>query len=104
MKEHIQELQETIRKLHGVESTHIESVPVKEVFNGQTVWDGIVEVFHLEGHPLTDKLYAWFHDTGDPNKPFRPVTVLHIHPALSPVAAVRAFIVQEFRANGPVEA
>jgi hypothetical protein len=34
-----------------------------------------------------------------------PVTVLHIHPALSPVAAaVRAFIVQEFRANAAVEA
>jgi hypothetical protein len=61
--------------------------------------DGIVEVFHLKGHPKTDTVYAWLHDTGDPEQPFRPVTVLHIHPALSPVAAVRAFIVQEFRAN-----
>jgi hypothetical protein len=33
-----------------------------------------------------------------------PVTVLHIHPALSPVAAVRAFIVQEFRNASPAEA
>jgi|SRR5665213_3043722 len=94
----------SIHRLHGVEATHCASVPVKEVFNGQTVWDGIVEVFHLEGHPKTDTAYAWLHDTGDPEEPFRPVTVLHIHPALSPVAAVRAFIVQEFRANGPVEA
>ncbi|MGA2171016.1 MAG: hypothetical protein ABSG62_22755 [Terracidiphilus sp.] len=46
----------------------------------------------------------WLHDTGDPEQPFRPVTVLRIHPSLSPVAAVRAFIVQEFRANANAEA
>ena len=96
---YIEELKDVIRKLHGVESTHKESVPIKETFNGETVWEGIVEVFHLKDHPKTDTVYAWLHDTGDPEQPFRPVTVLRIHPALSPVAAVRAFIVQEFRAN-----
>ena len=100
---HIEELKAAIQELHGAEATHRESVPVKEVFNGQTVWDGIVEVFHLKGHPKTDKAYAWLHDTGDPEKPFLPVTVLHIHPALSPAAAVRAFIVQEFRANAEAD-
>jgi len=53
-----------------------------------------VEVFHLKGHPKTDTVYAWLHDNGEK---VQPVTVLHIHPALTPVAAVRAFIVQEFR-------
>jgi hypothetical protein len=101
---HIEELREVIRKLHGAEATHRESVPVKEVFNGQTVWEGIVEVFRLEGHPLTDTVYAWMHYTGDPEKPFRHVTVLHIHPALSPIEAVRTFIVQEFRTNASVQA
>jgi len=100
----IEELKEAIRKLHGVESTHVTSVPVKEVFNGKTVWDGVVEVFTLHGHPKANTAYAWLHDTGDPEQPFRPVTVLHIHPALSPVAAVRAFIIQEFRANAASEA
>ena len=100
---HIDELREAIHRLHGGQATHHESVPVKEVFNGETVWDGIVEVFHLKGHPKTDTVYAWMHDTGDPDKPFRHVTVLRIHPALSPLAAVRAFIVQEFR-NAPSEA
>ena len=101
---HIEELREAIHRLHGGQATHHESVPVKEVFNGETVWDGIVEVFHLKGHPKTDTVYAWMHDTGDPEKPFRHVTVLRINPALSPLAAVRAFIVQEFRANAPTEA
>jgi hypothetical protein len=95
----IEELRDVIHKLHGVKATHLESVPVHEVFQGQTVWRGIVEVFHLEGHPKTDTAYAWLHDTGDPDKPFKPVTVLRIHPALSPLSAVRAFIVQEFKAN-----
>jgi hypothetical protein len=55
---YIEELRDVIRKLHNAEPTHIKSVPVKEVFRGQTVWEGIVEVFELCGHPLTDKVYA----------------------------------------------
>lgn len=98
---HIDTLREAIHKLHGAKATHRESVPVKEVFNGEMVWDGIVEVFDLHGHPKTDTAYAWLHDTGDPARDAQHVTVLHIHPALSPAAAVRAFIVQEFRNAQP---
>ena len=29
---HIEELRDVIRRLHGVESTHVASVPVKEMF------------------------------------------------------------------------
>ena len=94
---HIQELQTVIHGLHGGTATHLESVPVKEVFRGQTVWDGVVEVFHLKGHPKTDKVYAWMHDTDDPKNPKRHVTVLHIPPVVSPKAAVQAAIIQEFR-------
>lgn len=39
---YIQELRDIIRRLHGVESTHVGSVPVKETFQGKTVWDGIL--------------------------------------------------------------
>jgi hypothetical protein len=59
--------------------------------------EGIVEVFHLHGHPDTQTAYAWSHDTDDPSSPKRHVTVLHIHPALSPLDAVRAALIQEFR-------
>lgn len=92
----ITELRNVIRDLHGAEATHRESVPVKEVFRGETVWDGIVEVFHLQGHPKTDTAYAWLHDSGIPGSAPQPVTVLHVHPALSPLAAVRAFIMQGY--------
>ena len=100
---YIEELRDVIRKLHGVESNHIESVPVKETFQGKTVWEGIVEVFDLHGHPKATRVYAWAHETDDPQKPRRHVAVLHIHPVTSPVLAVRAAIAQEFRNLGTAE-
>ena len=94
---YIEELRDVIRKLHGVESNHIESVPVKETFQGKTVWEGIVEVFDLHGHPKAARVYAWAHETDNPQKPVRHVTVLHIHPIKSAQDAVRAIILQEAR-------
>jgi hypothetical protein len=73
------------------------------MFQGQTVWDGIVEVFDLVGHPTALRVYAWAHDTDDPNNPRRHVTVLHSHPIKSAEDAVRAAIVQEFRSLEPTE-
>ena len=96
-------MQDVIRKLHGAEATHVESVPVKETFQGKTVWEGIVEVFDLHGHPKATRVYAWAHETDDPQKPRRHVAVLHIHPVTSPVLAVRAAIAQEFRNLGTAE-
>ena len=96
---YIEELTDVIRKLHGVESTHITSVPIKEVFKGKTIWEGVVEVFTLRGHPKANTAYAWTHATDDPANPKRSVTVLHIPPAVSPETAVRVAIAQELRAN-----
>jgi hypothetical protein len=93
----IEELKGVIHKLHGATATHRESVPVKEEFNGQTVWEGIVEVFDLHGHPKANKAYAWSQDADDPDKPTYHVTVLHIPPAISPETAVRSALIQEFR-------
>src|SRR5260370_5397712 len=71
---------------------------MKEMFQSKTIWEGIVEVFDLHGHPKAPRVYAWAHDTDSPKK--RHVTVLHIPPVVSPVLAVRAAIVQEFRSRG----
>lgn len=98
-EKYIDELREVIRRIHGVESRHIESVPVKEMFQGKTVWDGVVEVFELVGHPKAQRIYAWAHETDNPKQPRKHVTVLHIPPVTSPLLAVRAAIVQEFRNN-----
>ena len=92
---YLEELQQVIHKLHGVRSTHVQSVPVKETFRGETIWDGIVEVFELHGHPQATHAYAWAHETDDPENPRRSVTVLKIPPAVSPETAVRVAIMQE---------
>ncbi len=94
---YLEELQNVIRMLHGVHSTHVQSVPVKEVFKGKTVWEGVVEVFELHGHPKATHAYAWSHETDDPKQPKRSVTVLKIPPAVSPETAVRVAIMQELR-------
>jgi hypothetical protein len=94
---HITELRDVINRLHKANAKHVQSVPVTETFQGDTVWDGIVEVFDLSGHPESNRIYAWAHETGDPNQPKRYVTVLHIPPVISPETAVRAAVVQEFK-------
>ena len=94
---YLEELQAVIHKLHGVHSTHVESVPVKEEFEGRVIWDGIVEVFQLHDHPDATHAYAWAHDTDDPKQPKRTVTILKIPPAISPLTAVRVAIMQELR-------
>jgi hypothetical protein len=96
---HIQELRDVIYKLHGVKAQHLESVPVKEKFQGKTIWDGIVEVFRVKKHPKTDTVYAWMHDTDEAAHPKRHVTVLHIPPVVSPQTAVQAAIVQEIKSR-----
>ncbi len=92
---YIEELQDVIRRLHGVHSTHVQSVPLTEKHQGNVIWDGIVEVFELHGHPKATHAYAWSHDTDDPKQPKRSVTVLKIPPAVSPETAVRVAIMQE---------
>lgn len=93
-KKYIESLRDVIRNLHGVESRHVESVPVLETFKGQTVWEGVVEVFELIGHPKAWRLYAWVQDADGKKRHF---TVLHVAPVDSPQTAVRAAILQDYR-------
>jgi predicted sulfurtransferase len=100
----LEELRDVIQHLHGGIAVYRESVPVKETWKGQTVWDGVVEVFDLHGHPKTDTAYAWSHETDDPENPRRHVAVLHIPPAISPRTAVQTALVQEYRNANPAQA
>ena len=93
---YIEELQSVIRKLHGVEAAHVETVPVTETFNGQTIWEGEVEVFDID-HPKASRVFAWSHDTDDPENPRRTVTVLQIPPATTPHRAVQVSIANDVR-------
>ncbi len=92
----IKALQKAILDLHGCKATWVKSVPVKEVFEGETVWEGVVQVFNLEGHPKATRCYVWSHGL-DNSKKRRFFAVLHQGPINSPWAAIRATIVSEFR-------
>jgi hypothetical protein len=95
--DYIGELKNLIRQLHGCEAEHAETVPVKEVFQGQTVWEGEVEVFNIRGHPKAKRAYAWAHATGEDDKGKRYVAVLELPPVESAQTAVRAAIINEAR-------
>jgi len=51
----IEALAEATRNLHGCKAVWLESVTVKEIFQGRTVWGGEVQVFHLTGHPAASR-------------------------------------------------
>src|SRR5580704_17685079 len=101
MATYLEDLRDIIRRLHGAEATHVESVPVKETFKGETVWEGMVEVFDLIGHPTAPRAYAWAHDGRRPKE--SSVAVLHVKPITSAAAAVRAALIQEYRNLGTEE-
>jgi hypothetical protein len=61
------------------------------------------EYSDLAGHATAHRVYAWAHETDDPNKPIRHVTVLHLHPIKSAQDAVRAAVMQEARNLGAEE-
>jgi hypothetical protein len=91
------QLKQAIESQHGGTATLVSVEPVKEVFNGQTVWEGVVHVFDLEGHPRATRAYAWSHLVGDIGERRRFYAVLHLGGIRSPLDAVRAAIVAERR-------
>ncbi len=97
--DYIQMLQEAIRKGYSCEPNHVASVPVKEVFQGKTVWKGTVEVFGLDCHPKARLVYAWGHAARNTGNEVRVVTVLGLPPVDSPRRAVQISILNEIKAR-----
>ena len=81
-------LRRAIRDLHGCESNYLRSEHVHETFQGETAWEGDVEVFALIGHPTATLAYAWAHETDAGGR--RYVAVLGVPPVNSARDAVRA--------------
>jgi hypothetical protein len=89
-------LKQAIEAQHGGTATLSQSVPLRETFQGKTVWEGVVHVFDLRGHPNATRAYAWSSPIEGSTKR-RFFAVLHMGPIKSPVDAVRAAIVTEHR-------
>ena len=82
-----------VERATGSRVTHLESVPIVETFRGQTVWQGIVEVFSVATPPPA-RAYGWAVESADGPQ---YIAVLGTPPIDSPLAAVRAWIVSEAR-------
>jgi hypothetical protein len=91
----IKALQKAIFDLHGCKAMWVESIPIKEVFEGEIVWEGVVQVFKID-HPKSKVCYAWSHGL-DNSKKRRFFAVLHQGVVDSPEKAVRAAILNKFR-------
>lgn len=90
------ELQKAVERLHGCQATFREVVEVHERFGDRSVWDGLIYVFDIEGHPKASRCYAWVAETADP--PGRKFyTVLGVPPIDSPEKALRAAIVRDYK-------
>jgi hypothetical protein len=96
-KDYIERLQQVIFHLHKADSTWVESVPVREVFQGRVIWEGQVEVFTLRNHPKAKRAYGWSHPEGPNNKEERFVAVLEIPPVDSAETAVKIAIAAEVK-------
>src|SRR4051794_28284949 len=85
------QLQRAVEGQHGGKAVLVEAVPVFESFNGRPVWEGVVHVFDLEGHPTATRAYAWSSAIDGSDKR-RFHAVLHLGGIRSPLDAVRAAI------------
>jgi hypothetical protein len=90
------ELTRAVEHMHGGTATLAQSVPVRETFEGKTVWEGGVHVFDLAGHPTATRAYALSAPIEGSTKR-RFFAVLHTDRINSPLEAVRAAIVEEHR-------
>jgi hypothetical protein len=94
-QDYLARLQVTVQQLHNCGAVWRETVPVHEMFRGETVWQGEVEVFDLQGHPKAKRAYGWSHRDGKNDEGERFVTVLEIPPVESALTAVRVSIVAD---------
>jgi hypothetical protein len=95
--ETLETFQRAIREVHDCDSTYVESVPVHDEFQGKQVWEQIVHVFDLHGHPKAARAYVWAELLDEVSGRQAIKAVLRVDPVNSPLDAVRASIVHEYR-------
>lgn len=89
----IEQLKKLIEQEYGTTAKHVETVAVHETFQGETIWDGEVEVFEVPEFPNADRVFAWAFDDDNGEQ---QVTVAQIPPATTPENAVKAYLVSQY--------
>lgn len=91
--EYIEAIQDAIGKGYHCKAKHIKTVPVYLKHEGQTMWEGEVEIFEVTGHPTAKKCYGWGFEDKPGHTEF--VTVLELSPVKSPETAVKAYLISQ---------
>jgi hypothetical protein len=93
---YVNDLVKAVESQHSCRAALAQTVPIRETFQGQPVWEGVVHVFNIEGHPKATRAYAWSSPIEGSNKR-RFFAVLQMGAIKTPLEAVRAAIVAEHR-------
>ena len=89
MSERIDKIRHAVETTQHCKARHVGYEMVIELFRDELAWDGIVDIFDLEGHPKAKRCYAWsFMQDGEPQY----TTVLEIPPVDSAETAVKIAI------------
>jgi hypothetical protein len=92
----VDQLKFAVERQHHCTARLSQSAPVRETHADTVVWEGVVHVFDITGHPKATRAYAWSSPIeGSDERRF--FAVLHQGPIKSPTDAVRAAIVAESR-------
>ena len=81
-------MQIVIRVQHGCLSRHVATIPLTHQANGKIVWQGEVEIFDLQNHPIAKRCYAFAYRDSFNKKHL--TAVLEHSTVDSPRSAVRA--------------
>lgn len=94
MSERIRAIKQAVEQSERCPATHVESRAVREKYGDDTIWEGVVETFDLEGQPRAKRAFAWLRGqaTGE-RRDAEYTVVLAVPPVISPETAVRAAIV-----------
>jgi hypothetical protein len=84
-------LQDAIRHMYGLRSEWVESVPIRETFKGELVWEGEIQVFAVE-HPKASRAYAWSYLVDEKTGRRKFFAVLGMTPINSALDALKASI------------
>jgi hypothetical protein len=55
----LDDLRSAVENMHHCKAALAQSLPVRERHGEATVWEGVVHVFDLTGHPKATRAYAW---------------------------------------------
>ena len=83
-KEYVERLKMVVEQFNNCSAVPGSSKHVKEVFQGQTAWEGDVEVFDRKGHPKARRAYGSSYA-----EPEQFITILKLPPVDSPKGAVK---------------